>query len=176
VIFTQGLWLVKSSKIKMVALGGFFGTLFPGSFPSAMGTRLYGGILPSSYSPLSLACVQTRATKKAGDVCTQAAFHSVNMPISPWLPWPCAPLNWHNSPEKDGVVGKLTSPLFGFWQSQSRLQSLIPLQWKGQPGSWPKVSQSLGTRLLPGLFVHCRQVESSLLGSEKEVQTGWLRS
>lgn len=74
--------------------------------------------------PLHLACVQTRATKEAGDFCTQAAFHSANIPISPGLLWPCAPLNWHNSPEKDGVVGKLTSPLFGFWRSQSRLQSL----------------------------------------------------
>ena len=77
----------------MVALGGFFATLFSGSFPSAMGTKLYGGILPSSYSPLSLACVQTRATEESGDVCTQATVHSANMPISPCLPWPCAPLN-----------------------------------------------------------------------------------
>ena len=71
----------------MVALGGLFATLFPGSFPSAMGTKLYGGILPSSYSPLSLACVQTHATEEAGDVCTQATFSKyANLPLTPLPP------------------------------------------------------------------------------------------
>ena len=129
-------------------------------------------------SPLSLACVQTRATKETGDVCTQAAFHSANIPISPGLPSPCAPLSWHNSPEP-GRRGRKTHVTFYSASEEVSFVSgafLISLQWKGQPGSWPKVSQFLGTRLLPGLCVHYRQVESSLLGSEKEVQTGWLHS
>ena len=175
-IFTRGLWLVKSSKTKMVALGGFFATLSPGSFPSAMGTRLHGGILPSSCSPsVWSAC---KRVQKAGDVCTQAAFHSANMPISRWPPLALYTTELTSAHRRRTAWSENSRHLYSASDEVSLVfrAFLIPLQWKGQSGSWPKVSQSLGTRLLPGLCVHCRQVESSLLSFKKEVQTGWLRS
>ena len=119
-----------------------------------------------------------KRVQKAGDVCTQAAFHSANMPISRWPPLALYTTELTSAHRRRTAWSENSRHLYSASDEVSLVfrAFLIPLQWKGQSGSWPKVSQSLGTRLLPGLCVHCRQVESSLLGFKKEVQTGSLRS
>lgn len=69
------------------------------------------------------------------------------MPISPGLPWPCAPLNWHNS-AREGRRGRKTHVTFVRLLTRVIFVSrafIIPLQ--GQPWSRPKGSQPLGTKL-----------------------------